>query len=373
MIYLQTEAVMEDLNNPHPIKIVRVINFITRNGKTVPCVLVERQFGAVIESTIIPIKKFNNCIKYINLIGLDTFCMSYTADEVNKQLGKLCLNKDVLTLVDNFGFCDLNGTKAFVHAGGAITNSFSPALPLTSSYRNEICNLMSLSTKDKPQILVSSFLQILKVSDSKPEIGSVLMALITREALLHFEPSCVSVFFVNNLFRHTPSLYKFYGITCSNEEINYDCCTYNPEIYLVKQSKNTNTNCSQDLYIEVNKKDIDINVLSEDYMDESEECFSKVMNLFIQYIINNYDYINSQVSSKLKDDHRSYPSKVVADLMLGIDIFLDFCVAGKYLKKQKAKAIHDSQYEIIEPLVESYFIHSDRGLVELHDITNINR
>jgi len=367
MIYLQTEAVMEDLNNPHPIKIVRVINFITRNGKTVPCVLVERQFGAVIESTIIPIKKFNNCIKYINLIGLDTFCMSYTADEVNKQLGKLCLNKDVLTLVDNFGYCDLNGATVFVHAGGVITNSFSPPIHSTSSYRNTFCNLIPLSAKDNAQELVTNFLKIIKVSESKPEIGIFLMAEITREALRHFEKSLVSVFFVNNLSYYTPSLPVVCTISC-----NPNCYTYSDSLYSTKQSQSTNIKESINVFIEVNKNDIDLNIISKDYMEESGECFSKVMKLFIQYIINNYDDIKREIHFILNEHSDTDLSNSVADLMLGINIFLNFCVAEKYLSKQKAKAIHDSQYEIIEPLIEHYFSSRDRGEIELHNITNMD-
>jgi len=352
-------------NNTSSIKVHNLVNFITLKGETVPSVLVEKQFGIVKAKGCIPIIEFYYNPLYVNLIGLPEYD-TVSKQDIYNQLEKLCLNKDVLTVIDNFGYCDLNGAKVFVHAGGVITNSFSPALPLTSSYRNKSCNLMSLSTEDNPRELVSSFLQILKVSDSKPEIGSVLMALITREALLHFEPSCVSVFFVNNLLPHTPTLSRLNAIAYSGY------LTYHDRLYSVKQSENTNTKESQEVYIEVNKKNIDLNVISKDYMEGSGECFSKVMKLFIQYIINNYDKINYHVSSKSIDDDRSYPSKVVADLMLGIDIFLGFCISEKYLSNQEAKVIYDSQYEIINSLIKKYFAFLDSGSTYEYDITNMD-
>jgi len=354
-----TDNKVEELNTPYPIKVLKKVNLIPPRGKSAPSVLVERQVGGVTEKGIMPIDDFYSDPELSKQIGLVDADRKITKQDIINQLDKLCSDKNVITLVDKFGYCELNGAGVFVHAGGTITGMFSPKLPLTSSNLKlnfGHCNLMSLSPEDSAQELVSGFLSTFNISKSKPEIGTLLMAKIIGEALLHFKSSNVSMSFVNNGFKHTPSIAKLSKITYGEYVID----PFAIDSYSVKQKQKTHSKEMHNVYFNVEPEDIDRDVFSETYVLTSDTNFSKVMNLFIQYLVNNYDAIDSKVNSTFNKYEKKSSSKrhstvgsIVADLMVGIHMFLNFCVEEKYLSKKKAKLICDSQFDIILSLIRN--------------------
>jgi len=352
-------------NNTSPeftpsIKVLKKIHFIPRTGKSFLSVLVERQFGAIAEKGIIPINDFHHNPELLNLIGLVDLKKNISKQDIFNKLDNLCLEKNVITLIDKFGYCKIDGREVFVHSEGTITGMFSPDLPFTSSNLKlhfGHCNLMSLSTEDSEQELVSDFLSLLNISKSNPGIGTLLMAKITREALLHFKDSNVSVFFVNNGITHSPSVSKLSKIT-------YDKYLIDPfaiDSYSLKPKQKTLIKNIYPVYCKVKGDDIDLDVFSETYVLTSDTRFSKVMKLFIQYLVNNYESIEPRINSTFKKYKKETFSRAkgeanslaIADLMIGITMFLRFCVSEQYLSNKEAKAMSNSQLSILTSLINS--------------------
>jgi len=92
--------------------------------------------------------------------------------------------------------------------------------------------------------------------------------------------------------------------------------------------------------------------------------YSKVMRLYIQYILDNYDSINiiikklfekyrSKAIKELNDDLHNRAASNVADLTIGIIFFLKFCLNKKYITKDVVVKIFDSQWSILIDLMNS--------------------
>jgi len=347
--------------NQNPIKIINMVNWVSSENKMIPSVLIEQQFDGTTARDIVPIKKFYSSKSLRSAIGLNND--HYKNEKVDSHIRELSLDKTIITVVDKYGYCFINGEMTFIHSEGTITNMFSPSHPLTSSNLTTPYghyNPLPLTAEDNPQELVTRFLQILNISPAKPEVGIFLMAKITNDALLHFKKSNVSLFYVNQGGKHKPFISKLARITSDR----YILKPFAIEICSSSKNEPEDITENYSLSCDVNSADIDRNVFSNDFILTSNDCFSKVMHLFIQYIVNNYDLVNSKVESMFKKHkkmarkslgkrgHKSSPL-IVSDLMLGIYIFLKFCFDEKYLKGKQAKIIRNTTLDHLIEFMQS--------------------
>lgn len=110
--------------------------------------------------------------------------------------------------------------------------------------------------------------------------------------------------------------------------------------------------------------DIDINRLTK-YQEYAENGnYSKVTRLYVEYILDNYDFINkhikdlfkkyrSKAAGELNNNLHNRASSNVADLAIGIRYFLKFCADNNYISKDDELIIMDTQWSILINITNS--------------------